>query len=135
MFQIEKEFEYENYKCVVIFDELGYYEGYAEVPESHPFYDRSLAHLNDEYGLNLSYAGKLLPFNDDTFRVGFTCDQQGIKPDTDRVKQLWGEKAMVLNYLNMQKISLIPKNGKILTAEHAEKKLKTLVDIIKSYGE
>ena len=135
MFQVEKEFEYEGFKCVVIFDELGYYEGYVEIPEGHLFYDRSYNALNDEYGLNLSYAGTLLPFDDNVYRIGFTCDQRGVKPDTDKVQRLWGAKAMVLNYLNMQRISLIPKSGTVLSAEHAETRLKKLVDITKAYGE
>lgn len=134
MYKIEKEFEYKGYKCSVLFDELGYYEGYVEIPKFHLFYDRSYALLNDEYGLNLSYAGTLLPFNDNTFRIGFTCNQRGVKPDSKKVKELWGEKAVVFNYLNMQKISLIPREGMILDVNHAETRLKKLVDIVDEYS-
>lgn len=35
---VEKEFEHDRYKCVVIFNASGYRCGYVGVPESHPLY-------------------------------------------------------------------------------------------------
>lgn len=127
---IEKEFDYKGYHCVVTLNEIGYRCGYVQIKEGHPLYDKRFTDINDNYTLcmKLSYAGTMFPFNDDRYWIAFTCDRNGDKPDIQRVKEIWGEKPMVLTLLNMQKIPIIPRNGTIRTTEYVEDRLIQLVD-------
>ena len=126
---IEKQFDYLGYQCVITFTEIGYRCGYVAIPKDSKFYNRTFADINDEKILTipLSYAGETFPMNDGNYWLGFTCDKKGDKPDTDRVRQIWGDKAMVLTFLNMNKINILPKDGVIRTTEYVQDKLERLV--------
>ena len=130
MFEIEKEFDYKGYRCLITIDDIGYRCGYIQIKEDHPFYDKRFNYINDNYMLcmKLSYAGTTFPFDDGTFWIAFTCDRNGDKPDIQRVKEICGEKPMVLTLLNMQKIPVIPRTGTIRTTEYVEDRLIQLVN-------
>lgn len=133
MYRIEEEFDYNDYHCVVTFNEIGYYEGYIALHKDDVFYNKSWYYINDKRALSIKIAsaGRTTPKNDGNFWLGFICDEQGTKPDTDRVKEIWGDKAMVLTFLNMQKLSPIPKTGKIRDIEYVKDKLKKLVNEVR----
>lgn len=134
MYKVEKEFDYQGYHCLITFNEIGYMCGYIAVPEDNYFYDKRFAQINDERILSipLSYAGTVLPREDGHYWIGFTCDERGDKPDVNRVKEIWGEKAMVLTFLNMQKLPILPKTGTIRTVEYVEEKIKRLVSEVQN---
>ena len=41
MYRIEEEFDYNDYHCVVTFNEIGYYEGYIALHKDDVFYNKS----------------------------------------------------------------------------------------------
>ena len=133
MNQIEKEFDYNDYHCVIIFDEIGYYEGYIALKETDALYEKKLYDINDARVLTTKVfsAGRSMPRNDGNYWLGFLFDDKGTKPDTEKVKQIWGDKAMVLTFLNMQRLSPIPKTGTIRTVEYIEDRLQRLVNEVK----
>ncbi len=130
MFLIEKQFEYKGHWCVVTFTEIGYRCGYVSIPEDHKFYGRQFWDINDneELPFKLSDAGTIMPMKDGHYWIGFTCDNRGDKPDINRVKEVFGEKPMVLTLLNMSNVPVIPKTGEIRSTEYVIDKIKKLVD-------
>ena len=135
MDKIEKEFNYGGRRCIITITEFGYLCGYTEIRPHEKLYGRNYIDINDDLILpmKLSDAGTSFPVNDGTYWIGFTCDEAGVKPNVDRVKELWGDHAFVLIFLNMQKVSPIPKTGVIRTIEFAEDKLKRLVNGVDVY--
>lgn len=133
MHLIEKEFDFCGYHCLITFTEVGYRCGYVAIPDNDYFYEKTFYNINDtkKLPIPLSYAGRTFPQQDGNYWIGFTCDNKGDKPDTNRVKEIWGDKAMVLTFLNMQKLPVLPKDGTIRTTEYVEDKLKQLVLEIK----
>ena len=135
MDNIEKEFMYGGRKCVITFTEFGYWCGYAEIRPNEKLYNKNFVEINDERVLpfRISYAGTTFPIKDGTFWIGFTCDDKGEKPDSARVKEIWGDQAFVMIYLNMQKVSPFPKNGILRDINYVENKLKRLVNGVDVY--
>lgn len=133
MHNIEKEFDYDGYHCVITFTEVGYMCGYIQLTESDCLYDKTFQTINDARILSvpLSYAGRTFPKNDDNFWIGFTCDNRGDKPDLDRVVKVFGERPLVITLLNMKKIPVLPKDGTIRTVEYVEDRIKRLVNEVK----
>ena len=133
---IEKEFTYNGFNCVVTLSELGYRCGYVQIPIEHPLYDMPFQVINDSKELftQLSYAGSTFPKDGYGYWIGFTCDDRKSKPDVEKVKEIFGDKPMVLTFLNMQKISFYPKDGEVRTVEYVTDKLKTLVNEVIDYG-
>ena len=50
MYKVESDFDYKGYRCVVVFNDMGFRCGYVGVPEGHPLYGK-------EYysGMGISY--------------------------------------------------------------------------------
>lgn len=47
MYKIEKDFEYKNYRCVVIFGDMGHRCGYVGIKPGHPLYKKELTDYLD----------------------------------------------------------------------------------------
>ena len=129
---IEKEFHYKGYNCVITFNEMGYRSGYISLYENNKFYNTSYKQINDAYKLSrkLNYAGFTFPEKRDCYWIGFTCDSNHDKADLNHVKEVFGERSMVYNFINMQKICPIGKEGTLRTTEYIQKELEKLVDSI-----
>ena len=99
-FVIDKDFEYKGLRCVVMFTDMGYYNGYVGVSKTHPLY--GVSYLDDRTD-NLECHGGLTystqdedndyPVPSDLWWFGFDFAHAWDKRDDQRVKELFPKKA------------------------------------------
>lgn len=88
---VEKEFYYKGYKCVVIFNKMGFRCGYVGVQPEHPWWGKNY----DEYGpeeiqchWGLTYSGHGENFsNDNLWYFGFDCGHYGDGTEISKAKE------------------------------------------------
>ena len=59
---LEKEFEYNGYKCMILFMNGGYRTGYVAIPEGHPLYNKTYHEMDELDGFGLSFSGMYNPY-------------------------------------------------------------------------
>ena len=87
---VEEEFEYEDYKCVVILQRLGHRCGYVGIPPGHPAFGLDyradlLANIWVHGSLTYSNEGDGYPIDGNYWWLGFDCAHYRDRPDMEAV--------------------------------------------------
>lgn len=132
MFKIEKYFELDGYKCVVVGQGMGHRCGYVGIPEGHKYYRKHYDEIDVMVhgGLTYSEFHSKYPIETDEklWWIGFDCGHAGDGVDLDLVKELMSAEY----YEHRKKIEgMFPMDDEIRSTEYVEVELHCLVAQLK----
>lgn len=130
---VEKEFEHQGLKCVVLLLATGYRCGYVGVPKGHPLYNVDYMNCQSDFACHggLTYAGggvnSSYPISSDLWWFGFDCTHWGDADDWNSTFKAFSEQSeRIAEYKAIR--SLCPLGGEIRTTEFVENECKSLAE-------
>lgn len=128
---LEKSFEYEGYKCVVLMTEMGHRCGYVGIPKENNLYNKFYDELNEYIGCHggLTYSSSELHcVNDkDTWWIGFDCAHLYDRPDFETAKRMFKDNQKVIKSLEIMEEMTIYEFGTVKTLAFCEEQCKDIV--------
>ncbi|MBR0575713.1 hypothetical protein KCG48_05075 [Proteiniclasticum sp. BAD-10] len=126
---VEKEFEHEGLKCVVLFGPLGHRTGYVGVPKGHPYFgkdydERELSAVDVHGGLTYAGGGGNYPIKSDLHWFGFDCAHIGDGADFYLALTLFPENK---EYIELMR-AFCSNHGVVRSMEYVEKECRSLAD-------
>ena len=132
-FKVEKEFEVDGFRCVVIGLEAGHRCGYIKIPKDHKYYgvDYDDIHVDIHGGWTYSeYTYNNYPIESDknSWWIGFDCAHCYDAKDLELIKS-FGDTKRTRVYMDM--VERFPEHGEIRTTEYVENELREAVKELK----
>lgn len=125
---LEKVFEYKGYRCVVLFQPMGFRTAYVALPKDSQFYGVNYDEIPVECHGGLTYADfDLYSQKDmqDVWWIGFDCGHYFDKRDIETYKKYYEETP----YINARLIELTDE-GEVKTLNFCMKECVDIVDQI-----
>lgn len=132
-YKIEKEFEVDGFKCVIVGQNWGHRCGYIEIPLYHKYYGVDYNEIDvDVHGgwTYAEYTHNNYPIEspNGTWWIGFDCNHCCDGKDLELVKS-FGDTKTTRFILNMN--DKFPEHGEVRTMKYVENELRNAVKELK----
>lgn len=132
-FRVEKEFEVDEFKCVIIGQNWGHRCGYIEIPLDHKYYGVDYDDVNIDIHGGWTYSGYThndypIKSSNGTWWLGFDCANYCDAKDIELVKS-FGNTETTRFVLAMNDYS--QDHGTVRTLEYVENELRNAVKELK----
>lgn len=136
-FKVEKDFMIDDYRCVVVGQDMGHRCGYVGLPKSHPLSGTRYEKINVDVHGGLTYGreNENYPVENAEKRwyIGFVCAHCYDIPDAKLIDELSPKEFAEARKSTASMYASFGKNMHLWTIEDVEKELKDLVGQLKRY--